>query len=80
MLSKCPLIELVEPQLTPLGVIKNLGGLVNQLSYRVFQLKGKVNSLKNSNFYVISYIGKLNDRVNSLRSNNVKIRDIIQEL
>ena len=57
--------------------MERLGSLVNQLSYRLSQLEGKVSSLENSDRYIMSHLGRVDDRIDSLRSDREKIRDTI---
>ena len=65
----------INPQLTLLGAIKRLGNLINQLSYRLSQLDRKISSLKKSNHYIMIYLGKVDDQINSLKSNWEETRD-----
>ena len=58
--------------------MERLGSLVNQLSYRLSQLDGKVSSLEKSDRYIMSHLGKVDDRIDSLRSDWKETRNIIR--
>ena len=72
--------KLTEPWLTLLGAVERLGSSVNQLSCRLSQLDGKISSLETSDRYIMSHLGKLDDRVDSLRSEKIQIRYTIEEV
>jgi len=57
--------------------MERLGSLVNQLSYRLSQLDRKVSSLEKSDRYIIGHLGKVDDRIDSLRSDWEETEDII---
>jgi peptidoglycan hydrolase CwlO-like protein len=60
--------------------MERLGGLVNQLSHRLSQHDGKISSLEKSNHYIMSYLGKVDDRIDSLKSDWEETRDTIGRL
>jgi len=58
--------------------MERLGSLVNQLSCKLSQLDGKVSSLEESNRYIMRHLGKVDDRIDSLRSDWKETRNIIR--
>lgn len=69
-----------EPQLTPLGAIERLGGVVNRLSSTLSENEGKISNLEESNRYIMRHLGMIDDRVDSLTSDQEEMGDTIKGL